>query len=443
MRVAAFSLTIILLALTLACAGSATVAPTPTANPTATTVPTLEPSPLPTTTVSPTTTPTPVPPTATITPTPMPTPFLETQFGMEQLPVFTTDDIWSSNAPWRNKVTFLLFGCQAGMALLDDGNTLVPFSSTGKVEHENTVIVFGFKPLPTRGKCYEMIVYYVGRETFTISNERYRTSLPGPSDRSENIWMFKVIDEKAYRETSKSAIRSRESIPVPTFTPTPAPTATLYPTNTPAPTPTPTSASTPTPEPTVTPTATPRPIATPEPTPTQRPTATPRPTATSLPPTATPTPTPKPRPFRIASCRSGSQKKIDWKQRPTITDGYLVMSGRTTDDAQIHDARSPSDSEGRKWPAFTLNNFYQVNDERRLESVGKIWPRDMESRLSGTGTPNVLAERYDVSGSSFDVRAKIPAALLVDDIQLVIGVWGINPGSGERAIGAECASYEE
>lgn len=118
------------------------------------------------------------------------------------------------------------------------------------------------------------------------------------------------------------------------------------------------------------------------------------------------------------------------------------MSGRTTDDAQIHDARSPPDSDGNKWPAFTLNNFYQVNNERRLESVGKIWPRDMEPRLSGTGTPNVLAERYDVSGSSFDVRAKIPAALLIDDIQLVIGVWGIDPGSGERAIGAECASYE-
>ena len=188
------------------------------------------------------------------------------------------------------------------------------------------------------------------------------------------------------------------------------------------PTPTATAAPTPTPEPTVVPTATPIPTATPL-------------------PTVTPTPTLKPRVFRISPCRAGSQRKIDWEQRPTITDDYLVMSGRTVDDAHIHNARSPSDSDGKKWPAFTLNNLYQINEERRLESVGKIWPRDMESRLSGTGTPNVLAERYDVSGSSFDVEAKLPTSLLAADIQLVIAVWGTNPGSGERAIGAECASY--
>ncbi len=177
--------------------------------------------------------------------------------------------------------------------------------------------------------------------------------------------------------------------------------------------------------------------ATPEP---AAPAATPRPTATPR-PSPTATPVSMPRLYRVTPCRANSQGKVEWEQRPTIINGYLVMSGRTSDGARIHDARSPSDSRGNKYPAFTLNNLYKVNGVRRLQSVGKIWPEDMASRLSGIGTANVLAESYDVSSSKFNVRAQIPASLLEDDIQLLVAVWGANPGSGARAIGAECASY--
>lgn len=118
------------------------------------------------------------------------------------------------------------------------------------------------------------------------------------------------------------------------------------------------------------------------------------------------------------------------------------MSGQTKDGAQIHDARSPSDSDGKKWPAFGLNNLYILSENMRLKAVGKIWPRDMASRLSGGGTPNVLADTYDVTASRFHVRAKLPESLLQEDLQLVVSVWPRNPGSGERAIGAECVSRQ-
>lgn len=214
--------------------------------------------------------------------------------------------------------------------------------------------------------------------------------------------------------------------PAPTAAPpTISPTATLGPTATPAPTTT------------LAPTAT----ATPIPTNTPLPTATPTPTLTPTPrPTATPTPIP--RSFRFTPCRAGSQRKIVWEQYPTITDGYLVMSGHTKDDAQVHDARSPSESDGNKWPAFVLNNLYELSDTLRLKAVGKIWPKDMASRLSGGGTPNVLADTYEVTNSQFHVKAKLPASLLREDLQLVVSVWPPNPGSGERAIGAECVSRQ-
>ena len=175
--------------------------------------------------------------------------------------------------------------------------------------------------------------------------------------------------------------------------------------------------------------------------PTPRPTSTPRPTATPR-PAATPTPTSQPRNFRLTPCRAGSTKQIAWSHYPSITNGgYLIMSGRTTDGAQIHDARSEPDSDGNRWRAFGLHNLYVLTDERRLKAVGKIWPKDMADRLSGGGTPNVLADVYDVTDTEFHVEAQLPASLLDEDMQLVVSVWGVNPGQ-TRAIGAECVSRE-
>jgi len=135
-------------------------------------------------------------------------------------------------------------------------------------------------------------------------------------------------------------------------------------------------------------------------------------------------------------CRVSSQNLVDWERKPEIIDGYLYMSGRTKDNTPIHNpltARS-----GTNWPAFGLNNFEETTDEYRLVSVGRIWPQAMRGRLSSTSTPNIVAEEYEVTGTSFKIRAKIPESLLRPNIRLVVAVWGSNPNPSQKAIGAAC-----
>ena len=142
----------------------------------------------------------------------------------------------------------------------------------------------------------------------------------------------------------------------------------------------------------------------------------------------------------VSTCNIGSQGKIDWLQKPEIADGYLLMRGTTIGDARIHD---PKDLvAGQKWPAFIFNSLEELSERNRLKSVGRIWPAEMASRLSGSGTPNAIVDKYDVSASSFDVRVRVPASLLNSDTKLAITVWGENPSYEDRALGAECIERE-
>lgn len=135
-------------------------------------------------------------------------------------------------------------------------------------------------------------------------------------------------------------------------------------------------------------------------------------------------------------CRVSSQALVDWDQKPQIIDGYLHMSGRTKSNTPIHNPLRAST--GTNWPAFGLNNFEETTDEYRLVSVGRIWPQAMRGRLSSTSTPNIVAEEYEVTETSFRVKARIPESLLRPKIRLVVAVWGANPGPSQRAIGAAC-----
>lgn len=174
---------------------------------------------------------------------------------------------------------------------------------------------------------------------------------------------------------------------------------------------------------------------TPESTPTPTPTAPPTPTSTPNPtPTMVPTATPIPTKIRALPCRIGSQRKIEWDIGPILSGDKLTMSGRVIGDARLHD---PSIAEnGVKWATFVINNYIPASN--RLKSMGSIWPRELASRLSGTGTPKILANKYDVTRSTFYVEARLPTSLQGDDLALAISVWGENPGSGERAIGGKC-----
>lgn len=142
----------------------------------------------------------------------------------------------------------------------------------------------------------------------------------------------------------------------------------------------------------------------------------------------------------VSACRAGSQKLINWDQRPVVENGYLTMRGTTKGDAQIHDPLTARRT-GTNWAAFVLNDLYETSEETyRLKAVGSIYPAEMRSRLASLmrdGKPRLLAETYDVTATSFDVRVKIPDSLL--DLNLVVSVWDPDVGKeGNRAIGAEC-----
>ena len=139
-----------------------------------------------------------------------------------------------------------------------------------------------------------------------------------------------------------------------------------------------------------------------------------------------------------SSCDLGSQKAIDWTRKPEIIDGYLYMSGTTEDGATLHDATVSRNN--TKWPTFVFNNRKEINEETaRVIAVGKIWPESVASRLSGTGNPNAIAEVYDVTETSFDVKVRVPPSLISDDIRLAVTVWGPDVGQEDaKALGALC-----
>ena len=141
-------------------------------------------------------------------------------------------------------------------------------------------------------------------------------------------------------------------------------------------------------------------------------------------------------------CRVNSQNKIAWELKPTLTaDGYLLMRGQTKSGAQLHNPARGSVN-GQNWPAFNLQNLLEGSGERpgRLRAVGNIYPAFMASRLGRGNNPPIFVDDddYRVTATEFQVRAKLPARLLSDNIRLVVVVWPPNPGLQAQALGAEC-----
>ena len=139
-----------------------------------------------------------------------------------------------------------------------------------------------------------------------------------------------------------------------------------------------------------------------------------------------------------SACNLASQNAIDWSRKPEIIDGYLYMSGTTKDGAVLHDATISKN--GLKWPTFVFNDRKVINEETsRVIAVGRIWPESVALRLSGTGNPNAIAEVYDVTDTSFDVKVEVPPSLLSDDIRLAITVWSEDVGEeDDQALGSLC-----
>ena len=165
---------------------------------------------------------------------------------------------------------------------------------------------------------------------------------------------------------------------------------------------------------------------------------------------ATPTPTPLPAPtsseLEAAAIASGTRcsglaslKVLEWEVYPRLDEnGRLTMSG-------VKEAGAPNIKNARKsvsgtiHPAFTLYALEQSTNERgNFSSVGRIWPRDMASRLSGRGSPNALAEVYNVTQDRFEVTATLPDVVLAYE-QLHVVVWSVLVEGEARATGSTAA----
>ena len=133
-------------------------------------------------------------------------------------------------------------------------------------------------------------------------------------------------------------------------------------------------------------------------------------------------------------CNVGSEKLINWDEKPVFADGYLTMSGTTKGDARIHDP--VASRTGTNWPAFVVNDLTETGDNYRLDSLANIYSRAMRDRIGGGGRPKLYATTYNVTSTSFDVHVAVPASIAAQN--MVVSVWGENPGFDSRAIGAEC-----
>lgn len=118
-----------------------------------------------------------------------------------------------------------------------------------------------------------------------------------------------------------------------------------------------------------------------------------------------------------SSCVS-SEGKIDWDQKPVIdSQGVLTFSGESKDGLRI--------GENTTIAPFNFSNYKETEG---------IWNRRLES-LRVVGGYNLSAD-----GTTFSVRYRVPDELLNRDrYELVVGVWGADPGA---ALGAECVKYE-
>ena len=137
-----------------------------------------------------------------------------------------------------------------------------------------------------------------------------------------------------------------------------------------------------------------------------------------------------------------SLEAMVWEVYPSVdATGRITMRGRAEEGApRLKDARKAVD--GNKHPLFTFYALEQGTNERgNFSSVGRLWPADIESRLSGRGTPNALADVYDVTADRFDVSAILPDAILAHR-ELYVTVWSElvempgNPPGSVAALGS-------
>ena len=134
-----------------------------------------------------------------------------------------------------------------------------------------------------------------------------------------------------------------------------------------------------------------------------------------------------------------SLRLLVWEMYPALDEeGRLTMSG-------VKEASAPNIKNARKsvtgtiHPAFTLYALEQGTNERgRVSSVGRIWPSDMAERLSGKGSPNALAEVYNVTQERFEVVAVLPAEVLAYE-QLYVSVWSVLIEDNPKAPGSVAA----
>ena len=136
----------------------------------------------------------------------------------------------------------------------------------------------------------------------------------------------------------------------------------------------------------------------------------------------------------LSTCNVGSEKLINWDEKPTFAGGFLTMSGTTKGDARNHDPLAART--GTNWAAFGLNDLNETGDNTRLDPLASIYPKAMRERIRSTGRPELYAATYNVTATSFDVRVVVPADIAAKN--MVVSVWGENPGFDKRAIGAEC-----
>lgn len=324
-----------------------------------------------------------------------PTPPLETLYDLSNLRVLRPNDFEDPvvnpnvDLSWKKDDYPTIWGCHVGTTVSHGGNRWIAFSKDGDFERTNPVVLIrGFKQLPIRGVCYEMIVKYNGTRVFTFSTEVLQ----------QRRWdratvMFRLIEDTAYRKIPKSVVRAYK--PQPTAVPTPTVASTTTPIFTKIVTPIPTL--------TTVPTATLVPTNTPSPTPTNAPT--PMPTSTPV-PTATATPKPATATLPTADCNPSPCHTdtapvvayVDWLEPPKVT-----ASGRFTFKARVHDGHdikiaTPAPNGGR------LN----VHFSRGGDIYGSVLPVDNTSGWKWSDKPTAWeADVYTYEGNVLAVVAQI------------------------------------
>ena len=142
-----------------------------------------------------------------------------------------------------------------------------------------------------------------------------------------------------------------------------------------------------------------------------------------------------------------SQDRIEWTEKPRLVGDHLVMIGRIQDGSgegiedgvQIHDARTEYGD--AFWSAFTINA--PATEGRQMEALASIWPQDLEKSFERAEGRHIFAEadEYNATPSEFRIRAELPPRIkgeIFVQTDLAIVVWGEDPRSASRPLGAEC-----